>query len=217
MTILVSIIRIENDKKGYIMEFITFFIIIAIGSALYGTFEENKKKTDPLKSNVRSSNFSYPAKTEPVSRQKSQKNNTIVYDAECEIVEEEKHVVNNYYIQNNIYIQNNDNSSSKSKGHTARIWERKGYRVKYGETYAYKHYGNEVFTEDQVIKITNDSYIENKKYISEKKKSRKSRESETHTYDEWLELGYQVRRGERAISSSRRRYYFDREQVAWVG
>ncbi len=197
------------------MEFITFLIIIAIGSALYGIFEENKKKTDPLKSNVRSSNFSYPAKTEPVSKQKSQKNNTIVYDAECEIVEE-KEVVNNYYIQNNIYIQNNDNSSSQSKGHTARVWERKGYRVKYGETYAYKHFGNEVFTVDQVIKITNDSYIENKKYIPEKKKSRKSRESETHTYDEWLELGYQVRRGERAISSSRRRYYFDREQVAWV-
>ena len=191
------------------MEFITFLIIIAIGSAVYGTFEENKKKTDSLKSNVRSSNFSYPVKTEPVSRQKSQKNNTIVYDAECEIVEE-KEVVNNYYIQNNIYIQNNDNSSSQSKGHTARIWKKKGYKVKYGETYAYKHYGNEVFTTDQVAKITSNSYIENKKF-------RKSRESETHTYDEWLELGYQVRKGEKSIYRSGQRYYFNREQVARVG
>ncbi len=103
-----------------------------------------------------------------------------------------------------------DNSSNKSEGHTARVWEKMGYTVKYGETYAYKFYGNEIFTEDQVVKKGSNFY-------AEKKRFRKSRESETHTYDEWQELGYQVRRGERAISSSGWRYYFDRDQVAWIG
>lgn len=113
---------------------------------------------------------------------------------------------------NNSYAEDYDgeDNSSKLEGHSKKVWERMGYKVKYGETYAYKFYGNEIFTSDQVVKKGNSSH-------GEKKKFRRSRESEAHTYDEWQELGYQVRRGERAIYSSGRRYLFDRDQVVWVG
>jgi hypothetical protein len=100
-------------------------------------------------------------------------------------------------------------NSSKIEGHAERVWERMGYRVKYGETYAYKFYGNEIFTSDQVVKKVYSSH-------EGKKRFRRSRESETHTYDEWQELGYQVRRGEKAYRFGGR-YYFSREQVAWIG
>jgi len=42
-------------------------------------------------------------------------------------------------------------------GHTERVWERKGYRVKQGETYAYIYYGNKVYTREQVYKKKNFS------------------------------------------------------------
>jgi len=56
---------------------------------------------------------------------------------------------NNYYTQNNIYIQNN--YGTKAEAHTKRVWKRLGYEVRYGERYAYKYYGNEIYMEDQVM------------------------------------------------------------------
>ena len=55
----------------------------------------------------------------------------------------------NYYTQNNVYIQNN--YGIKPEAHTERVWKRLGYEVRYGESYAYKYYGNEIYTEDQVM------------------------------------------------------------------
>jgi hypothetical protein len=63
--------------------------------------------------------------------------------------------VHNHYTQNNIYIQNN--YGSKPEAHTAKVWKRLGYKVNYGESYAYKYYGNEIYTEDQVRKISGSS------------------------------------------------------------
>jgi hypothetical protein len=137
------------------------------------------------------------------SEQKSKVNKPVVSVDDigaCEVLEEKKTIINNVYIQNNVYVQYN-NYSSKSEAHTEAVWKRKGYSVKYGETYAYKHYGNEIFTEDQV---TSQRYI-------------RSRSMEIHTYDAWLDLGYQVRKGSRAIGGSGGYSTFDRDQVAWVG
>lgn len=62
---------------------------------------------------------------------------------------------NNFYIQQNIYIQQNNNytSSEEHKDHSESVWRKMGYRVKYGQEYAYKMYGREIFTPDQVVKI----------------------------------------------------------------
>ena len=59
--------------------------------------------------------------------------------------------IHNNYTQNNVYIQNN--YSSKPEAHTEKVWERLGYKVNYGESYTYKYYGNEIYTEDQVRKM----------------------------------------------------------------
>jgi hypothetical protein len=68
----------------------------------------------------------------------------------------DKYIVNNYFVQNNVYAHYNPNSSSNdsSKDHSKSVWERMGYRIKYGERYAYKMYGNEIFTPEQVEKTS---------------------------------------------------------------
>ena len=38
--------------------------------------------------------------------------------------------------------------------HTIRVWKKLGYEVNYGESYLYKYYGNEIYTEEQVRKIS---------------------------------------------------------------
>jgi|GEM_PF-6808417 hypothetical protein len=119
----------------------------------------------------------------------------------------EKKVINNYYVQNNIYV---NNSSKKKEGHTYFKWKELGYQVKKGEVYTYKLYGHEVYTEDQVYKISSRKSISYKS----KKKYTKSRADELHTYDEWLDLGYQVRKGERKVSGSGANSKFSRDQVA---
>lgn len=58
----------------------------------------------------------------------------------------------NYYTQNNVYIQNN--YGGKPEAHTSRVWRKLGYEVNYGESYAYKYYGNEIYTEDQVSRVS---------------------------------------------------------------
>ena len=94
------------------------------------------------------------------------------------------------------------------EAHTEKVWERKGYIVKHGESYAYKFYGNEIYTEDQVIRKTD---------LYRKKRYKKSRESEMNTYDDWQALGYQVRKGESAIGGHGENCIFSRDQVAWIG
>jgi len=160
------------------------FIMIVVGYVIYAVFANSEEKTEKNTSIV------------PINRLD-----------ECEIVEDSKAIVHNTYIQNNIYVQNNY-GSGKLEGHTEKVWKRKGYSLKYGETYAYKHYGNEIFTEDQVKK---------QRQISTRSSYTKSRSSERNTYDGWLSLGYQVRKGSRAVGGSGNYAQFDRDQVAWVG
>lgn len=67
----------------------------------------------------------------------------------------DKNTITNIYIQQNtVNIQVNNNHSKKgSGGHTEQVWKKLGYKVKHGESYAYKHYGQEIYTKDQVVAI----------------------------------------------------------------
>ncbi len=58
--------------------------------------------------------------------------------------DEEPRVTNNHH----------DTSSEELKDHTEKVWERLGYRVIDGEIYTYKMYGNEIYTPDQVEKVS---------------------------------------------------------------
>jgi len=68
---------------------------------------------------------------------------------------EDTTTVNNFNIEQNTYIQQNNyyNSPKEQKSHSETVWMKLGYKVQYGETYAYKIYGREIFTPEQVIKI----------------------------------------------------------------
>mgnify|MGYP000132604392 CR=1 FL=1 len=43
--------------------------------------------------------------------------------------------------------------SDSNRGHSKKVWERLGYRIKPGETYSYRYYGNEIFEPNQVEEI----------------------------------------------------------------
>lgn len=47
----------------------------------------------------------------------------------------------------------NNRSPEANKDHSERVWNKLGYEVKSGETYAYKYFGNEIFKPHQVQKI----------------------------------------------------------------
>ncbi len=179
------------------MEFIIFIIVVAV---LFEYFQNKDKPTSQTEnSNLDSSRNNIVARS------------NFGQDAEPTTV------IHNHYTQNNVHIQNN--YSGKVEAHAEHVWEKLGFEVKYGESYAYKHFGNEIYTEDQVRRITNQHNTRalTSQSYGRKKSYTRSKESETHTYDRWMELGYQVRKGERCISKLGRSYYFDRDQVAWVG
>ena len=58
--------------------------------------------------------------------------------------------------------------NKNEKGHTAKVWNRKGYQIKQGENYSYKYYGNLVYTREQVEKESsskiNRNYSNNEDY-----------------------------------------------------
>ena len=66
-------------------------------------------------------------------------------------------IVNNYYVQNNIYIKqekrSNANSYNELSDHSEKVWKRLGYKIKYGESCAYRMYGNAIYQPHQVERI----------------------------------------------------------------
>jgi hypothetical protein len=82
-----------------------------------------------------------------------------IQDKKSTVTAKSRTTTQNYYTQNNVYIQNN--YVGKPEAHTSRVWERLDYKVNYGESYAYKYYGNEIYTEDQVSRISSshDAYL----------------------------------------------------------
>ena len=64
-----------------------------------------------------------------------------------------KSSIHNHYTQTNIYVQNN--FGTKVEAHTSKVWKELGYEVIYGERYAYKYFGREIYTENQVRSVGN--------------------------------------------------------------
>jgi len=116
------------------------FILFFMGLALLGNVYENLTKKDTAKSE--------PTLSPKVSSYTKR-------DDYCLDERVERPAVHNHYTQN-IYVQQTNHyhtSSKDSKDHTAKVWKELGYSVKYGETYAYKFYGKEIFTHDQVQRM----------------------------------------------------------------
>ena len=116
-----------------------FFIFIGI-LALIGyadQFLNNQTNTKPTKSHTPKSSTSIK---------------TYDYEEKNNETKNQTHT-NNVYIQNNVYVNiQQPKSSTSHTDHTEKVWNKLGYVVKNGETYAYKHYGNEIYRPDQVLK-----------------------------------------------------------------
>lgn len=149
------------------IEFLLFIIAVGTIEALYEKFTNrtnNNRIDSPSKKQSKSlseyDDFIYPEKKES-----------------------QKSVVNNIYIQKNTYVQQNNynsNSPEESKGHTEKVWKRLGYRIKSGESYAYKFYGNEIFNPNQVERLSTNrvKYSENglaQKLLSDTKSKKMSK------------------------------------------
>lgn len=81
---------------------------------------------------------------------------TYDYDEKSNETKNQSHT-NNVYIQNNVYVNvHQPKSSTKHTDHTEKVWNQLGYEVKDGETYAYKHYGNEIYRPNQVLKSSSN-------------------------------------------------------------
>ena len=140
------------------MEWIIFLIV---GSFLVSFISDKVSKNESEFTNKNKLNSKDEINKENLELLKSikldeiSKNDTI----EAEIIEEKENrqtVINNHYTQN-VYVQQNNyynKSKDENKDHSKKVWKRLGYRVKYGERYSYKFYGNEIYTPQQVEKIS---------------------------------------------------------------
>jgi len=77
--------------------------------------------------------------------------------------------------------------TSESDGHTREVWARKVYQVKYGESPAYKYYGNLVYLRNQVEKVT---------FLPSSNRGVCKRGEGGHTARVWARKGYKVKPGE---------------------
>ncbi|NCD12242.1 MAG: hypothetical protein EOL93_06795 [Epsilonproteobacteria bacterium] len=129
-----------------------FFIFLAVVTVIGYAMQEEKKNNASSKT----------LPDEFLKRQSQDKKDiTIVRSSKSTDSYETKQTINNYYTQNNIYVQTTT-PTSKAKGtdHTAKVWRELGYQVKRGESYSYKHYGQEIYTPNQVERIGTLSYRE---------------------------------------------------------
>lgn len=126
------------------MEFILFLIIVSIIYSVVENYSKNNNTSMPTNSHKPKHTFD---------------NKEVNFDNNKEFEKKkETHIINNYYTQNNTYVQQNNyykksKSKDENKDHSEKKWKELGYRIKNGETYSYKYYGKEIFTQEQVEKI----------------------------------------------------------------
>jgi len=121
-----------------------FLLLLIVGSIIYGFIVKHLETKDTNADINFLNKSSNVVDTDEVKQRKAKRENNTT--------------INNYYTQNNIYVQqNNYSKKSKSKDtstdHSEKVWNKLGYRIKRGESYSYKFYGNMIFTPDQVEKI----------------------------------------------------------------
>lgn len=122
-------------------------LLLIVGSIIYNVIENYLKN----KNTVTLTNSHQP--------KNNSNNKEIDFGNDKKFEKQESHtVINNYYTQNNSYVQQNQyykksKSKDENKDHSEKIWKELGYRIKNGETYSYKFYGNKIFKPNQVEKI----------------------------------------------------------------
>lgn len=126
-------------------------IIIYLAYILIKNYIETGKKPSDIFDDVNKAIIVAEHSTE------KKKNKSALDEAYERTIKEQNSTINNTYIQNNIYIQKNYYERSKTyeenKDHSERVWRKLGYRIKRGESYSYRFYGNEIFTPNQVERI----------------------------------------------------------------
>jgi len=134
---------------------IVILIVLAYTSEFYAKFVGEKKNNSLSNIDIKEEKTNFDLADFKTKHPSNKRNNLDSYDTNVTI-EKEPTIVNNYYTQNNIYVQQNNyhnKSEDERKDHSEKVWKRLGYKVKYGETYSYKFYGNEIFKPSQVERI----------------------------------------------------------------
>lgn len=142
------------------MEFILVFIALGLLVSFLSTVNEDKKTSsylDEMKKKTKAAN-------EELSKNQIITPTILEEDYEQEKESKKSQTINIYNTQNIINVYESPSSKSKSRyskntDHTKNVWKKLGYKIKYGETYSYKFYGNEIFTPDQVESIKSTLYV----------------------------------------------------------
>jgi len=136
---------------------IVILIVLAYASEFYDKFVGEKKNNSLSNIDTKEKKASFDLADFKTKHPNNKRNNLDSYDTTfIEDNDVKPTAVNNYYVQNNVYIQQNNyhnKSEDENKDHSEKVWKRLGYKVKYGETYSYKFYGNEIFKPNQVERI----------------------------------------------------------------
>lgn len=144
-----------------------FILLLIVGSVIYSAVENyfknnnSKSKADGYLEKNNFDNFNAkPSKSnDTVEWWNIKQDNisnintkpTIKTEVVQEVKKETQTIINIYVQQNNPYKKSK--SKDENKGHSEKVWRKLGYKIKSGETYSYKFYGNKIFTPDQVEKI----------------------------------------------------------------
>lgn len=146
--------------------FIGVVILIVIWSYISTWFDDSKQESQqPILPSIKKNDSSNINKTlkEEIAPIKP-----IINNSWCEANQSKRAVTNSNYTKNTTYVQQNNHklSNDELKDHSKSVWEGMGYSVKSKERYAYKMYGKEIFTPNQVQKTRSkrkikDVYNEN--------------------------------------------------------
>ena len=144
-----------------------FILLLIVGSVIYSAVENyfknnnSKSKADGYLEKNNFDNFNAkPSKSnDTVEWWNIKQDNisnintkpTIKTEVVQEVKKEAQTIINIYVQQNNPYKKSK--SKDENKDHSEKVWRKLGYKIKSGETYSYKFYGNKIFTPDQVEKI----------------------------------------------------------------
>ncbi|WP_044414187.1 hypothetical protein [Thiomicrospira microaerophila] len=157
MDYIFSIILAFMFAIGIITLILTFLLHVKnwiVG--LFGSSTNNNQVASSTRSN------SYVAKSSVASQSVATRSSLVATTSHTprrsvyELDESDVYVVREYEKPRHV-ARTNRYCGEAHKDHTEAVWNRMGFRVKSGECYAYRYYGREIYSPDQVVSMNDYS------------------------------------------------------------
>ena len=149
----------------FILSILFFWIAGVLGKKRIGVELREKKIDDTLGKKTPEGFEAYMKRTGGVIKKKKEdKNEEKLFESKIAKLDNSITIKNNtptkfkspksnHYVKKSFYIHDSDDIGD----HTYNKWDELGYQVKRGETSAYVHYGQHIFTRSQVVRMGSSS------------------------------------------------------------